>query len=562
MATPERRLRIRHSAPRRLPAGAKRGAAIAGSSKRAEVTIVVRSRGTAAEWRKLVEERTTGTPGQRRYLTRSEFARSWGASPQDLAAVKKFANAHGLKVISTDAFRRCVVVSGTLRQLSRALAVDFFAVQYLAGTFRSYRGAPTVPAPLHEIIEHILGLDDLPSAKRHVIGIPRPGAPEMDRKELLRAYDIPRHLRGKGQCVAIIELAGGFHRRDCNQFCSGLDLPRPRIHARTVAGAKNAPAPAAQIRRYVDALRTAHMKPCAPTSITGDPAVDASVEWTIETTMDISMVSVIAPEASILLVQTTNTDQGQYHAVTSVIADRKHAPSVLSCSWGASESAQTKALMRSLDWWFQAAAVMGITVCVSSGDDGDGTMCAPPGRENLTVSFPASNPHVLAVGGTTLETKTQEEIAWAQTLSFGPQMAGGGGFSREFALPSWQQRASIDPARWLAKGVSSGTGRAIPDVAAKADLDQAFCVIAGGVDVASGGTSAATPLWAALIALLNEGLSANVGSLHTLLYDGTLLPAIRDVVRGSTGHFRARKGWDPCTGWGTPMGEKLLQLLR
>ena len=142
-------------------------------------------------------------------------------------------------------------------------------------------------------------------------------------------------------------------------------------------------------------------------------------------------------------------------------------------------------------------------------------------------------------------------------------MASGGGFSAFFVpMPDFQQAAGIDASDWIPDGIRSGSGRAIPDVAAKANLDQACSCICGDMDVPMGGTSAAAPLWGAVAALLNEGLNARVGSLNALLYDGSLNAGLRDIVTGNSGTFHACKGWDACTGWGSPKVEALLQVLR
>ena len=560
MPANERRLPLRNGEPRKLPRGCKRLASVT-TSRHAEVTVVVRSRGGDDAWRKLYEELTAGLPGQRRYLTRAELGKQWGAAPADLAAVRKFGAAHGLKTVSSDAFRRCVVLSGPIDRIGRAFSVEFVAVQHPLGTFRSHRRRPLLPESIHSVVECVLGLDDLPSAETHLTILHRDRVPRMDRKALLAAYRVPSRLHGKGECVAVIELGGGLHKRDFRRYFEKLRLPAPRLRVRQVGGAKNDPADPADIRKVWAAMENGHFSPCKPFTFSGNPAVDAQAEWTIETTMDLQIAGTVAPQASLLLIQAPGNDQGQYHAITAAIADGRNAPSVLSCSWGSNERTQTPALMLALDRWFQAAAVLGMTVCFSSGDRGDGTMCDPPGKKTFCIEFPACSPHVLAVGGTTLEPKAGTETAWKQDIA-GLPMSGGGGFSSIFALPPWQQKATIDPAQWLPAGASSGDGRAIPDVAAKADYDTAFSVIVGGTEVCTGGTSASVPFWGGLIAVLNQGLKGRAGSINPLLYDGTLDAGIRDITKGDTGFFHAEKGWDPCTGWGSPDGEALLRALR
>lgn len=543
------RLPITCDEPRKLLPPARRIRA-APDPRPATVTLVVRSRGSEEEWRKLVEELTSGRPQDRRYLTRAEFLRKWGASPRDIKAVREFAAKQRLKVVSADPFRRCVVVSGTLLQHSRAFAVEFFVVKHPLGKFRSHRGAPSVPASIHPLIECILGLDNLPAAIPHAAAAER--CHGMDRRALLEAYAIPPDLHGKGQNVAIIEMGGGFHQSDLDEYFGKLGLVPPRVRTRSIDGVKNDPAPKAMMEKFLSSGTS--------TKAAADPEINMEqIEWTIETMTDLGMVGTIAPEASILLVQAPNDVQGQYHAVTSVIAT-KNAPSVLSCSWGDQEPTLTRSIMYALDRWFQAAAVLGMTVCCSSGDLGAGIMTLKNGQEKLTAHFPASSPHVLACGGTALDPKAGTEVAWRQTTD-NVGMAGGGGFSEEFPLPQWQRAAGIDPRKWIPSEMQSGEGRAVPDVAAKANLDHGYCVIVCGQGIPFVGTSAATPLWAGVVAILNEGLGARIGSFHALLYSGALHRGLRDIVAGDTGVFHACSGWDACTGWGSPRGKALLQSL-
>ncbi|HEX8170601.1 MAG TPA: S53 family peptidase [Thermoanaerobaculia bacterium] len=556
-ATTEKRLRVEHGEPRTLPPHVARSNAAVDLSEQATVTLVVRSRGSDEEWRALVAQLTHGLPHERRYLSRAQFARKWSASRADLEAVRAFAKQHKLDVVSSDAFRRCVVVRGTLRNLGRAFGVEFHHVDHPLGRFRSHAGAPHLPASIHPLIECILGLDTVPVTRTHATAKPS-GKGSMDRRALLTAYSVPPRLRGKGECIAIIELGGGYHRSDLAAYFKQLRLEPPRMRVRGIDGVKNDPASAETIEKFQDEL--AHFDPSNPYASPLDPKVVHAATWTIETTVDICLAATIAPDASILLVQSTNDDQGQYHAVTTVFADTKSAPSVLSCSWGATEAHNTPALMHALDRWFQAAAILGITVCFSSGDHGDGTLNAPTDK-TMTVDFPGSSPHVLCCGGTTLHSKAGTESAWRQKQG-ALEMASGGGFSSVFPIPHWQSAAAIDPKAWIPSGMQSGNGRALPDVAAKADLSDAYSVIVAGLETPAGGTSAAAPLWAALAAIFNQGLKTRTGALHTLLYDGTLQPALRDITTGNTGHFHATKGWDPCTGWGSPHGEALLRTLR
>ncbi|HKS24749.1 MAG TPA: S53 family peptidase [Thermoanaerobaculia bacterium] len=569
MAKSELRIPLPNARPRLLPRARRSIAAEMAVSpeKREEVTIVVRSRGPEAEWQALVHELSTTLPKTRRYLTRAEFKKQWGASPRDIAAVESFARLYRLKVVSADVFRRCVVVSGTQKQLERAFSVTFIPVRHLTGIYRAHRETPQVDEAVAGIVECVFGLDNLPAAETHLVAPPPDDAGTMDRSELLTAYSVPRapfgarkRISGRGQCVAVIELGGGYYLSDYKRYFRQLGLEPPPLRVKRIGDAQNEPASPEAIQKYWDALQFGHFDPSKP--ITGSYRSDGQVAWTIETTMDLQLVGTIAPQATLLLVQSPNNDQGEYHALTSAIADARNDPSVISCSWGSAECRHTPAFMMAMDRWFQAAAVLGISVCYSSGDAGDGAipMAQPPECKglNFKICFPASSPHVLACGGTTLDPKEHKETAWKQVMA-GATMAGGGGFSTMFDKPPWQ--GGIDADAWLPRGASSGRGRAIPDVAAKADFDHAFSVVVGGVEVASGGTSAAVPVWGGMMAVMNDGLKGRAGAIAPLFYNGLADGALRDITEGNTGYFHAEKGWDPCTGWGSPNGTALLRAL-
>ena len=170
------------------------------------------------------------------------------------------------------------------------------------------------------------------------------------------------------------------------------------------------------------------------------------------------------------------------------------------------------------------------------------------------VDFPASSPHVLACGGTSLHSASgaiTSETVWNDGAQGG---AGGGGFSVQFALPAWQASAGVQP--------PAGGGRGVPDVSGDADPRTGYKVSVDGKSMVIGGTSAVAPLWSGLIALLNQKLGKPLGFLQPTLYG---LPktadAFHDIVTGNNGALSAGPGWDACTGLGSPDGANLLTAL-
>lgn len=208
----------------------------------------------------------------------------------------------------------------------------------------------------------------------------------------------------------------------------------------------------------------------------------------------------------------------------------------------------------------------------SSGDSGaisDLRGSSTPVKE---VSLPASDPLVLAVGGTSLAANPvtgtyASETAWNTPVD-GQPAASGGGFSHIFATPSYQD------------GVPDiGATRGVPDVAgdAQPSTDMAFVFAAPGSTYAllsEGGTSAAAPLWAGLIALADQESGHPLGFVNPAIYQIARGPlyhkAFHDITTGNntvvlngdtiTG-YQAGPGWDPVTGWGTPNAQILVPLL-
>jgi kumamolisin len=279
---------------------------------------------------------------------------------------------------------------------------------------------------------------------------------------------------------------------------------------------------------------------------------DAEVE------LDIEVSGAIAPGANIAVYFAPNTDQGFIDAVTDAVHDTTRKPSVVSISWGGPEDSWTEQARTALDAALEDAAALGVTVTVAAGDNGstDGA-----GDGKLHVDFPASSSYALACGGTTLEAsggQISSETVWNETSS--NEGATGGGVSNFFALPSYQQGAGVP-----ANPETSFVGRGVPDVSGNADPVTGYQVVVDGQSIVVGGTSAVAPLWAGLIALLNQKLGTPVGMFQPKLYSlGETV--FDDITTGNNddsglGFYSAQAGWDACTGLGSPNGTALLDAL-
>jgi kumamolisin len=493
-------------------------------SERLEVTIVVRRRA-----REALQSRVSKlTHGDRSagYLSRQDFAKHHSADPGDLAAIRAFATANGLSVVLEHAPRRSVVLSGTVEQFSAAFSVQLNQCSHPEGTYRGRTGGIQLPAELDGVVEAVLGLDNRPQAKPHFrirrnskgAGKAKPAAASVSYAptQLATLYEFPSGT-GEGQCVAIIELGGGFKPADLKTYFAGLGVGSPQVTAVSVDHGTNAP--------------------------TGDPnGADGEVM------LDIEVVGAIAPAANIVVYFAPNTDAGFLDAITTAIHDTTHKPSVISISWGGPEANWTAQAMTAMDDAFQAASTMGVTVCVASGDNGssDGV------KSGEHVDFPASSPYALACGGTSLratQTSIASEVVWNDGAGGG---ASGGGISAFFPAPSWQAGKKATHTNGSSVALAK---RGVPDVAGNADPQTGYNVRVDGTNSVIGGTSAVAPLWAGLIARINQNLGTPVGYLNPRLYNHP--QGLRDITQGSNGDFSASKGWDACTGLGSPNGQTL-----
>jgi kumamolisin len=291
-----------------------------------------------------------------------------------------------------------------------------------------------------------------------------------------------------------------------------------------------------------------------------DPNADGEVM------LDIEVTGAVAPGAKIAVYFAPNTDQGFIDAVTTAVHDTVRKPSVISISWGAQEEAWTQQSLTAFDQALQDAAAMGVTVCCAAGDDGSSDIRDASQRDGKPhVDFPAASPFALACGGTKLlgtGTTISSEVVWNEGDS-----GTGGGVSNQFARPAYQAHASVP------KSPKGKTGRGVPDIAGDADPNTGYQVrLVGGQNAVIGGTSAVAPLWAGLVALLNQKLTTLgkpvIGFCNPFLYTSLSqsAAALHDITQGNNdieglGKYKAKKGWDPCTGLGTPDGEKLLAAL-
>jgi kumamolisin len=421
------------------------------------------------------------------------------------------------------------MLNGTVKDLNSAFGTEIRHVQHSSHTLHCRSGSLTIPANLEPVIEGVFGLDNRPQAKAHFrlrkkkAGPNQAAAVSYSPVQVAEAYNYPTGVTGTGQCIAVIELGGGYNTSDLNSFFQNLGITPPAVTAVSVDGATNSP--------------------------TGDPSgPDGEVE------LDLEVSGSIAPGVQLAAYFAPNTDQGFIDAVNTAANDATLKPSIISISWGGPESSWTEQSRNSLNSACEDAATMGVTVLVAAGDDGasDGISGGA-----LTVDFPASSPYVVACGGTSLQLSgetIESEQVWNDLSE--NEGATGGGVSQVFALPTYQDSANVP------KAPNGFVGRGVPDVAGDADPETGYNVVVDGQQSVIGGTSAVAPLWAGLFALVNQSLRKNVGYVNSLLYSAQEEATFHDITSGNNGGYSAGSGWDACSGLGSPDGAALLAALK
>ena len=480
--------------------------------------------------------------GEKR-LTRAEFNANHAADPAAIKLVKAFAAEFDLKVeAGTPApGRRTMKLTGTVANMQRAFGVSL-AHKIMEGvTYRVREGSIHLPSELQGYVVAVLGLDDRPQAKPHfrVLGELDAAAAETAGRGFARAhaangsvsytpvqvgqlYQFPKGASASNQTIGIIELGGGFRQKDITAYFKSLGQKPPKVVAVPVGTGKN--------------------NPGGPNGADG------------EVMLDIEVAGAVAPGAGIAVYFAPNTDQGFVDAIAQAIHDTTNKPSVISISWGSAEINWTAQAMAALDAACQSAAALGITITVASGDNGSSD--AVNDRKNH-VDFPASSPHVLACGGTNLQssgTSISDETVWnAQPQGGG---ATGGGVSDIFPLPAWQAGARVP------KPSKPSGGRGVPDVSGDADPATGYIVRVDGKTLVIGGTSAVAPLWAGLIAVANQQNGKSAGFIQPAIYAAKAKAAFRDIVDGNNGSYVAGPDWDPCTGLGSPIAPELIRAVK
>lgn len=467
--------------------------------------------------------------------------------PGGTRPLARWAGRHGLRLVRSG--MGSATLTGSAPALQAALHLAIHAYRSPAGTtFTAAAEAPAVPPGLRRAVRglgRISGYTGVePAAAITPRLVPQGG---LTPNELLRAYNAVPLVRagdgGQGQTVVFFEV-DAYSPRSLEAFAAKFHLPPFQVT--TVGG--QAPG--------------------------GDQ---------VESDMDIETVHEIAPQAHLVyvnLLRFASSPQASFGSLFVAAAQQvAHAypGAVWSASLLACETSFAAADAEALDSAVSAAEGHGTTFFAASGDAG-GLDCTPhadwgvwPGAAGEGVGIPAALPSVTGVGGTTLSVSAAGDYVGERTWTAPTMSQGtGGGVSRLIARPSYQTGPGV-----AASGVPPRF-REVPDVSADADnalsgtaIISAGASSSGNPDTATagGGTSLATPIWAALTALMNTYLEQHgghaVGFINPILYhflaNPPRFPAFHDVTVGANDFWSAGPGYDMVTGVGSPDTANLTQ---
>ncbi len=471
-------------------------------STQMSVAVALKLRNTAALHQFIADVSNPHSAKYGHYLTPAQFLADYGPTQASVDAVSKQLASTGLHVSSVSANRQVVDATGTAARIRTAFGttIGSYYDPSQHRTFYANKTAPTVPTSIANVVQGIAGLENHYLPHRSVT---KPSATPSGYgpSDLRGAYDVPSGADGSGITVALWEF---------DAF------------------------PAADITAYDQQY---NLNSAAPTVVNVDGGQASPAGGEDEVDLDIQTIQAMAPAAKQIVYEApepgndnTAFQKEEIDEANQIVSDKK--ATIVSMSWGLCEPQRDASSMQSADNAFAQGAAEGIGWFAASGDDGS----ADCGSGADSVDFPASDPNITGVGGTTLTVNNGTyggETAWSGS---------GGGTSTVFSAPKYQQ------------GV--GGKRTVPDVAALADPNTGVASYSDGQWGVAGGTSLAAPLWASFAALYDQAAAAAgkpaLGPANTALYQAASGGSgFHDITSGSNGGFQAGPGYDQVTGNGS-----------
>lgn len=475
----------------------------------------------------------------------AQMERDYLPLESDYQRVSAWLSSQGFTLTLSDRAHTNVFARGSVSQVAQAFRVRFARVSVGDGEYTSAVSEPLVPAELADVVLSVNALQ--PQFRlRHLKAAFRPvpedsvgGYVYVTPDNVASAYNIPAAATGAGQIIAIVGEAPVL-ASDLTSFwtVSGIAQAQPNVTTINVDGGPGA----------------------SPTN------ADA-----METALDVEWAGAMAPGAGIRLYLA----QDVLECFSQIQSDMQAYPnmSVISVSYGNTEGLDGPAALQAYSQVAASLAAAGVSVLASSGDGGSNESGGVGAGSYLAdaptdVSYPASDPNVTGVGGTTVgftgKWSYSGEVVWNQLSNSTSPSASGGGVSSYFAKPAWQAGGTL---------LAGETMRCVPDVSAISDANLTNVDIGpnylpvngtgigvityvGGAPSASSGTSLACPVWAAVAAIINQARAAaglgNIGLLNPHLYPIAGTSAFNDITSGTNGAYNAGPGYDLCSGIGSP----------
>ena len=476
------------------------------------------------------------SPNYHQFLTPQTFADRFGPTLIDYQNIVSWLQANEVTVTSTAPDRLIVEATASVGRLRSLFNTTFSTYQYGNRTIYTNDQDPQVPAAIGRIMRGIVGF--------HNLTLATPLSVAYDPTQIRTAYDstflLPPNIgyTGAGNTIDILDAYDYPNLlSDLTTFDSTFSLPPPTI--------------------------SVYENPAWGTYTVCPTPSGSQASWCFEAAMDTQWAHSMAPGASLhVILVPDNHDNSLLAGIQYVVNTDLPTGGVFTNSWGAPELCTQFLYTQECDSSFvnnvhpflMQAAIEGITTFFSTGDDGaymqgcTGLGCS----STLTVEYPASDPYVTAVGGTSLNSISgPSETAWSSS---------GGGIS-SYSLWNGVGEPSYQSAHFAL------SGRGVPDVSMDADPNTGvyvFCnqgsacpALPQGERYVGGGTSLAAPLWAGSIALIDQATNSNLGFLNPIIYRiyGTTSEYnsdFHDIISGNNGYYYAAQGWDAVTGLGTP----------
>jgi kumamolisin len=470
----------------------------------------------------------------------------------DYDRVSAWLSGQGFTQTLPDRVHMNVFVKGPVAGIARAFGVQFARVAVADGEYSSAISAPSVPAELAPVVLCVAGLQPEFRARRvsaDALPVPRDlvgGDVYVTPDNVASAYNIPATATGAGQIIAIVGEAP-VETSDLTTFWRTTDVAQVASNVVTI-------------------------------NVQGGPAANPDSTIVFETCLDVEWASAMAPAAQIRLYLSQNSTD----CFAQILDDLPSYPNmtVISTSYGNTE-ANDNGYLQSFSQVAATFAAAGVSILASSGDSGSNPDASIASGEYeasapLGVSYPASDPSVTGVGGTTVDYTGNwdytGEVVWNQISDTSDPSASGGGVSSFFAKPTWQTGGSV---------LAAQSKRCVPDVAAISDglctnvnLGASYLPFSGtlgvlifdtGTATPASGTSLSCPVWAAVAALINQARATSglgpIGLLNPHLYPLVGSSAFHDITSGNNGAYSAGPGYDLCTGLGSPNVANLLAAL-